>query len=313
MKFLLFSCYFFACTCAYGQDYSTFIEQATHAYNEKSYPQSVIAYQAAFKIQQKKSSDFYNAACSAALAGDKALAFNWLEAAIERGWKGIKHLKKDEDLVSLHDAEAWKKITTQLQQKVDAIEAQYDKPLQATLLQILEDDQKYRIAFDTAQGAYQKQLFEKMHIQDSINLIKITAFLDKNGWVSADKIGSDANSTLFLVIQHADLATQQKYLPMMRLAVENNALEKGNLAMLEDRVALREGRKQRYGSQISKDKNGKYYVRPLEEPELVDRRRAEVDLQPLSIYLQTWNITWDVETYKKELPEIEMLEKAFRQ
>jgi hypothetical protein len=311
MKSLLFSCYLFACTCAYGQDYSTFTEQANRAYNEKKYLESVIAFQEAFKIEQKKSGDFYNAACAAALAGDKTLAFNWLEASIERGWMGINHMKKDEDLVSLHDAEEWKKIIAQLQQKVDAIEAQYDKPLQATLLKILEDDQKYRIAWDTVQEAYQQQLFEKMHIQDSINLIKITAILDKNGWVSWDKVGSHANSTLFLVIQHADLATQQKYLPMMRTAAQNNALERGNLAMLEDRMALREGKKQNYGSQISKNKNGKFYVRPLEAPELVDKRRAAVDLEPLAIYLRHWKLIWDVETYKKELPEIEIWEKEF--
>jgi hypothetical protein len=311
MKYLLFSCYLFACTCAYGQDYSTFIEQATRTYNEKNYSESVIAYQEAFKLKQRKPSDLYNAACAAALAGDKTLAFNWLRGAIENGWANIKHLKKDEDLISLHDAEEWKKIIAQLQQKVDVLEAQYDKPLQATLLQILEDDQKYRIALDTVQDAYRNQLFNKMHLQDSLNLIKMTTILDKNGWVGADKIGSEANSTLFLVIQHADLATQQKYLPMMRIAVQNNALEKEDLAMLEDRVALREGKKQMYGSQVSKDKSGKYYVRPLAEPEFVDKRRAEVGLPPLATYLQNWNIIWDVETYKKELPEIEALEKAF--
>jgi hypothetical protein len=311
MKYLLFSCYFFACACAYGQDYSTFIEQASRAFDDKNYVESVIAYQEAFKIKSKKPSDLYNAACAAALSSDKALAIKWLGGAIDNGWSNLRHLQKDEDLMSLHDTEEWKKRIAQLQQKVDVLEANYDKPLQAALLQILEDDQKYRIALDTVQEVYRNDLFQKMHLQDSINLTKITTILDKNGWVGADKVGIDANGTLFLVIQHADLATQQKYLPMMRNAVQNQALDKSDLALLEDRIALREGRKQRYGSQVAKDKNGKYYVRPLEEPEFVDKRRTEVGLQPLAKYLQNWNMIWDVEAYKKELPEIEMLEKAF--
>jgi hypothetical protein len=41
----------------------------------------------------------------------------------------------------------------------------------------------------------------------------------------------------------------------------------------------------------------------------MDERRAEVGLQPLADYVKFWNITWDVEQYKKDLPAIEAREK----
>jgi len=70
-------------------------------------------------------------------------------------------------------------------------------------------------------------------------------------------------------------------------------------------VALRQGRKQIYGSQINRDqKTQEFYVSPLEDPDNVDKRRAEVGLQPLAVYLSNWDLKWDVEQYKKDLPGI---------
>lgn len=192
-----------------------------------------------------------------------------------------------------------------MQAIVDKREVNYDKPLQAKLLAIFDDDQQIRQQFIAAQKEFGYQsrqvdsLGKMMMFKDSINQIKVIEILDKHGWVGPDKVGGQANQTLFLVIQHADLATQQKYLPMMREAVKNKNANSNSLALLEDRVALREGRKQMYGSQIGyDDKTNKSYVLPLEDPDNVDKRRAEVGLGLLSDYVKRWDIIWDVEEYK---------------
>nr|WP_294785191.1 DUF6624 domain-containing protein [uncultured Flavobacterium sp.] len=96
---------------------------------------------------------------------------------------------------------------------------------------------------------------------------------------------------------------------MMREAVKKGDANAGNLAYLEDRVALREGRRQIYGSQSAKNKNtNKMYISPMIDPDNVDKRRAEVGLGPIADYATKMNIEWDLETYKKELPETEKLE-----
>ncbi len=119
------------------------------------------------------------------------------------------------------------------------------------------------------------------------------------------KLGLAGNQTLFLVIQHSDLKTQEQYLPMMREAVKDGNADPGLLALLEDRVALQQGKRQTYGSQIGQNNNGEYYVMPLEDPDNVDKRRAEVGLEPLQNYLANWGLSWDAEAYRKKLPEIE--------
>jgi hypothetical protein len=124
--------------------------------------------------------------------------------------------------------------------------------------------------------------------------------------VGADVVGRQGNTTLFLVIQHSDQATQEKYLPMMREAVKNGKAQGSDLALLEDRVALGQGKRQIYGSQIGRDPETQiYYVSPLEDPNNVDKRRAEVGLGPLAEYVNYWQMKWDVEQYKKDLPKLE--------
>lgn len=180
------------------------------------------------------------------------------------------------------------------------------------LLSIDELDQKYRSQIDETiknfgQGSKEsKALFKNMKTTDSLNLIQVEVIINKYGWLGADKIGAQANTTLFMVIQHADLPAQIKYLPLMREAVKKGNAKAGSLALLEDRVALKQGKKQIYGSQVSWNiLTNETFVAPLEDPDNVDKRRADVGLPSLEIYLAELGMKWDLEKYKKELPAME--------
>jgi len=123
-------------------------------------------------------------------------------------------------------------------------------------------------------------------------------------------IGNQGNSTLFLVIQHSDLETQLKYLPMMREAVKLGNTRASSLALLEDRVALGQGKRQIYGSQIGKDQEtGEYYVLPLIEPEKINERRKQVGLGTIEEYIKNWDMTWDIDKHKERTKKIESEKK----
>jgi len=316
MKLTITTLLLFICSLTFGQTYKSIVAEADAFYNNKEYKKSIEKYKEAFKIEQKSGNDFYNAGCSASLFGDKKLAFQWLNLALKNGWSNVKHLKTDTDLNSLHSEKKWNKLVSEMQSVVDKREANYDKPLQAKLLEIYEDDQPIRQQYISAQKEFGHQsrqvdsLGRIMMYKDSINLIKVIEILDKYGWVGADKVGGQANQTLFLVIQHSDLKTQQKYLPMMREAVKKGNANGSALALLEDRVALGEGKRQIYGSQIGFDnETNKEYVLPLDDPDNVDKRRADVGLGLLADYVKNWNIIWNVEEYKKQLPKLDEKQK----
>lgn len=96
-----------------------------------------------------------------------------------------------------------------------------------------------------------------------------------------------------MVIQHADSITQEKYLPLMRNAVKQNKALANQLAMLEDRVLLRRGLKQIYGTQVFWDDAGKKWVlSPIEDQKDVDKKRAQVELPPIKDYLKYFGIDY---------------------
>jgi hypothetical protein len=182
--------------------------------------------------------------------------------------------------------------------------------------QILFLDQKYRREADSTKAIPGEEFYRvdsvyKLARQaDSMNLIRVARILDSIGFPDHDEMGPNGHDALFLVIQHADLNTQEKYLPMIREAAKKDLLPQSCLALLEDRVLLREGKKQIYGSQIGYDEKKKvYYILPLEDPDSVDSRRFKVHLQPISAYAMRFQIIWNAEKYKKDLPYYEKLGK----
>ena len=301
---------------SYGQNYEDLIKKADSCYEAKNYKLSTSFFEKAFKSKPELKKNFYNASCAASLANDKKKSLKWLEIAVNNGFNNVDHIKSDTDLDNVRKEKKFKKIINNLIESIALIETNYDKPLQKELLEIFKEDQDIRNKYVEAQKTYGYEskevdsLGKIMILKDSLNLIKIVKILDEKGCVGKDKVGQQANTTLFLVIQHSDLEVQQKYLPMMKDAVKKGNADAGSLALLEDRIALREGKKQIYGSQIGTNPVTKIkYVLPLEDPDNVDKRRIEVGLGTLADYVKNWNITWNVEQYKKDLPEIEEMNK----
>lgn len=303
---------------SFGQDrekYSELIKEAWNLYETKDYKQSAEKYSEAFVALGNKGniSDRYNAACSWALAKEIDSSFVQLFRIAEKGnYSNYGHITTDTDLDILHSDKRWSEVLDKIKGNKEKAEANLDKPLVAVLDTIYQEDQGLRRQISEVEEKYGRDSDEmKTHWKtiaekDSINLIKIQKILDERGWLGPDIIGNQGNTTLFLVIQHSDQAVQEKYLPMMREAVAKGNARPSSLALLEDRVALGQGKKQIYGSQIGRNtETGEFYVSPLQDPDNVDKRRAEVGLGTLQEYVSNWNITWDVEKYKKELPEIE--------
>ena len=205
----------FLFTSVNAQEYSKLISEANKLYETKDYKMSTDLYDKAFKIESKNPSHLYNGACASSLGGNTKKAFKWLNLSIENGWTNLKHLNSDTDLENLHSKKQWGKTIEKLEKKLDLIEANYDKPLQAELLTIYDEDQKYRKQIHenlkkfSDDSKEMQDLWKITRQKDSINLLKVKKILDEKGWVGKDKVGPQANSAIFLVIQHSDMETQK--------------------------------------------------------------------------------------------------------
>ncbi len=124
-----------------------------------------------------------------------------------------------------------------------------------------------------------------IHQQDSIVLNQVISIIDTFGWVGKNTVGEKANQALWLIIQHADLETQERYLPLLKESVKKGESEGWHLAFLEDRILMRNGKKQLYGTQAVWDnvlKKNKIY--PTENIESVNERRKKLGLETLEDY-----------------------------
>lgn len=287
---------------AQTKQYLDFVKKADSLYKLKDFKNSALNYSSAFKANGWKgfATDRYNAACSWALSGNADSAFFQLNRiATKANYSDYGHITADSDLDGLHSDKKWIPLIELVKKNKDKAEANLNKPLANQLDSIFVEDQKYRQMIADIEKKYgheskeMKNLWSTIRLKDSTNLIKVTTILDKFGWLGSDVVGGQGNGALFLVIQHSDQKTQEKYLPMMREAVKNGKASGSSLALLEDRVALGKGKKQIYGSQIHRDqKTGKYIVAPIEDEPNVNKRRAEVGLEPLQDYVKHWDIDY---------------------
>ena len=110
--------------------------------------------------------------------------------------------------------------------------------------------------------------------------------LEDYDWIDSHRFGPRIASHAWVLAQHADAdpAFQQLALERMRPYLDNGGVRPGDYAYLFDRVAVNQGRPQRYGTQPMGECNadGSLSPKPLEDPESVDARRAELGLGPMA-------------------------------
>ena len=158
-------------------------------------------------------------------------------------------------------------------------------------LRLMLPDVEERFGIGSSQEKYIWSLIQK---QDSICLMKTLKILDKYGWLGKSRVGNTANQALWLVIQHAELEAQEKYLPILKESVEMGESEGWHLALLEDRILMRNKKNQIYGSQATWDKtSGKMKIYPIDNVKNVNKRREEIGLDPIEDYAKMHGYIFD--------------------
>ncbi len=166
-----------------------------------------------------------------------------------------------------------------------------DSTLRMNLELIRTKDQTLRLILPELETRFGKNseelkyIWTLIHFQDSINESEVIGIIDKYGWLGTNRIGEFANQTLWLVIQHAPIKIQEKYIPFLRISVEKGESEGWYLAFLEDRIAMRNGENQVYGTQSKYNKvTGKNHIYPIQNPENVNEKRKRIGLETIEEY-----------------------------
>lgn len=128
----------------------------------------------------------------------------------------------------------------------------------------------------------------KMEDTDSTNLVVVSYILDRYGWL--DGLSQEANKAIFLVIDHSDLETMNKYQSLFHKAADKGYISVSDLVTMKDRMQMNAGKPQTYGTQayaLGREGESIIYIWPVEEPDKLNERRKEVGLSPIEVYLET--------------------------
>jgi len=264
--------------------YDSLMAKGNNAFQIRDYAQAGQFYLDAIKSFGDKgfNEDRYKTVQALAQSGRMDPAF----ANLQRLFEKTTHLEyqlllSDTLLVPLHEDLRWSTLLDALRPELPKIadRLQEINHLDQDLRKNLGETRK-KFGFKSAQV---DSLWAKINRLDSLNLLEIKQMLGTYGWLGPKQVGNRGNTTLWLVIQHADLTTQEHYLPMMRAAADAGKASCSNLAYLEDRILVEKKQKQWYASQLYTpyDSNKSFYF-PVEDPDNLNARRASMGLPPFS-------------------------------
>lgn len=140
------------------------------------------------------------------------------------------------------------------------------------------------------------KLIEQQAEIDKKNMERLAQIVEKFGWPGKSLVGEKGATAAFLIVQHAELVHQEKYLPILKTAAEKGEARASEVAMLEDRVLMRQGKPQIYGTQLKSDPatQGKLVLHPIDNEADVDERRKRVGLPPLKDYLKLFGLEYEL-------------------
>lgn len=158
-----------------------------------------------------------------------------------------------------------------------------NEALRAGLIQMQDLDLQVRqrlVDEGKLRGFYVPEM-EAVHRQNAARLRKIIA---QHGWPHEEIAGEDGAKAAWLIAQHAigEPDFQRYILVLLQKSAAEGKLPAWQAAYLEDRIAVQEGRPQRYGTQWIDDiRDGLPRPLPLEDPDRINELRSSVGLGPL--------------------------------
>jgi len=116
---------------------------------------------------------------------------------------------------------------------------------------------------------------------------RLEEIFDEYGYPGYDRLGEKGEEHFWLMVQHSDSFPdfQARVLEKLKIEVDKKNANGKNFGLLTDRVRLNTGEQQIYGTQVTYNSIGQAYPRDLADSAGVNKRRAEVGLEPLEEYL----------------------------
>lgn len=134
-------------------------------------------------------------------------------------------------------------------------------------------------------------LQEQTQVTDKENQILVASILKKG---LPEGLSPQSYNAIWLIVDHAGLKFQKKYLPIIEKAAQKELINAGNYAVLTDRIRMREGKPQKYGTQsytVTVDGQQVIYIWLVENAEILNELRREIGAGDIETYIQVLKAT----------------------
>ena len=199
----------------------------------------------------------------------------------EAAYKFDKHrIRMEKDYYQMPDSATVPSYEDEFDKRADIYN--YDLSLKNHLEEMLERDQAYRTQWILSRQLHHEETQDDIALRlradsiDSLNQVEIRQILKEHGFPKKTEVGTSACEAAWIIIQHAPLDVQKEYLPILERAATEGNIQAALVATLHDRIDVREGHPQKYGTQ--RNSNG---LCPLLNEKMVNQWRKEVGLPPL--------------------------------
>jgi hypothetical protein len=223
----------------------------------------------------------YEAASCQAMNGEIDSAFATLDRALVAGLHDMD-VSDDYDLDPLKYDPRWEPFVEKLRAAAAVAETRISNPALRDELVALEAQHTILRGPTLGLDDESKRLAAEL---DRKTVTTLKAIIAKHGWPRYSTVGRAGETAVWwLVLGSEDLAFQKDCLAMLERAVAQGEGNPTLYAYLYDRVAVRSGKPQRWGTQI---RDGKPY--PIEDEAHVDDRRRALGLPTMANELKQYS------------------------
>lgn len=132
-------------------------------------------------------------------------------------------------------------------------------------------------------------------------LAELLPLVPESGWFTPEVYGERASSAAFLIIQHSNIEQWRRFVPVLEPLALAGQIDGQDYGLMYDRLAISEGRLQRYGTQVTCT-GGKFVIDwgNIEDPENADARRRAI------------GFAWTLAQYEQSFADYPPCEEEYR-
>jgi hypothetical protein len=178
---------------------------------------------------------------------------------------------------------AQKKVNFSLKHELDSLfkrDQEFRNLISSDLIQTKTDS--LAVVYKVPKDGLIQYIINIIPTIDSTNLIRVEEIIKQYGYPGKSLVGTETNEAAFFIIQHSK--SIDKFLPVVKKAVDKNELSYKLYAMMQDRSLMYNGKEQIYGTQgkgiqyINSETGKKEFMMiiwPVQDPANVNSRRKK--------------------------------------